>query len=95
MAELIAASVACNVKVHVCGADGVPVIAPVPASSDNPSHSLPPPFNDHVTGALQLAVCGVCEYADPTVPPGREPVVIEHATSGPCRIDTAPAPLSK
>ncbi len=60
VAEFGTLSVARRVKLHVCGAAGVPDIVPVAASSDNPPHNTPS-LRAHLTGGTQLAVCGRCD----------------------------------
>jgi hypothetical protein len=54
--------------------DGVPVIAPVDASSETPDGNEPF-VSDHLYGAVPPLAASVAAYAFPTVPGGR-PVVV-------------------
>jgi hypothetical protein len=71
-------SLACTVKLHVCGVEGVPERIPVPLPSESPLHRVPA-VTLQVTGAWQPEVPIACEYTVPTVPAGRVVVVIEQA----------------
>jgi hypothetical protein len=64
-------SVTFTVKVEVATVVGVPVIAPVPVLRLNPAGRVPAETLQVSVPAPPLAF-SVCEYAAPTVPPGRE-----------------------
>ena len=68
------ASVAVTVKLLVAATVGVPLIVPVLDPKDRLVGS-DPAVTENV-GAAQPEVPTVCEYADPTVPPGRLAVVM-------------------
>ena len=72
LVELAPEFCACTVKDAVPAVLGVPVIAPVEEFSESPAGRLPETML-HVTAP---AAVRVCEYAVPTVPPGREVVVM-------------------
>jgi hypothetical protein len=63
------------VKAKTPGAVGVPLIMP-PEDSARPSGNAPE-ARDHVYGVVPPVAVNVCEYAPPTLPEGRDVVVIE------------------
>ncbi|MEO7651069.1 MAG: hypothetical protein ABIZ80_11425, partial [Bryobacteraceae bacterium] len=64
-------SVTVAVKLKLPAVVGVPVMEPF-APSDNPAGAEP----DHVYGGVPPAAVRVCEYGEPTVPPGKGEVLV-------------------
>jgi hypothetical protein len=72
-------SLSLNVSVvFVAGAVGVPLIAPVEASSDSPAGRVPL-VSDHLYGLVPPVAASVALYADPTWPFGSEVVTTASA----------------
>src|SRR2546421_146265 len=70
-----AASTTWRVKLDIPAAVGVPGMAPVLAPRLSPAGSAPA-VTDQVSGAVPPAAAAVCAYAVPSVPPGRDVVVM-------------------
>src|ERR1700719_456823 len=73
-------SATCTTTFEIPPAVGFPVIAPLAASSVNPSGNIPA-WIVHKYGCTPPDACNVCEYAPPISPPGSEVVEIPNVSA--------------
>jgi hypothetical protein len=82
VAVLLAASVTFTVNEDVPDPVGVPEITPDDPFRTNPAGNVPL-LMLQVYGVVPPVACAVAEYADPSVPLGREPVDMDSDRSAP------------